>query len=223
MKTFLFLIATLLIFLIGGCEKDTFHDTGRANGIHDCTLLEFLQQDNANFDSTVLMIDRAGLSSLFQGTNPQYPEITFFAPTNISIIRFLQNTTDNDENILYHSIADIPENVCKEIILSYVISGKYMKEDFNFEEKGTLNGGTIKLTLSGLELRIYRTKGSFMGVPDIGAIGMGIHFVKSGYIATIAVANHVTDNGIVHPLDYTFQLADPVKVSLENTVLITKQ
>ena len=86
-KCALFIIGFMIIFC--GCRKDYFHDTGLANGKHDCTIWEYMQQDRENWDSTILVIKRAGLQSLFDGTDDENKEITFFGPTNMSIMQFL--------------------------------------------------------------------------------------------------------------------------------------
>ena len=70
--------------------------------------------------------------------------------------------------------------------------------------KGTLAGGTVVKTLLGIELRVYRTKSGYNGVPDIGAEGLAIHALVSGQMATVASADIEVTNGVVHALDYTY-------------------
>lgn len=78
----------LIASFLWECDDNYFHDTGLANGVHDCTMWEYLRSDHENWDSTVLLIQRAGLVPLFEGKSAEYPEITFFGPTNLSIINF---------------------------------------------------------------------------------------------------------------------------------------
>lgn len=194
-----------------GCSNDYFHDTGIADGLHDCSMWEYLQSDPGNWDSTVMLIKRAGLEPLFQGNDSEYPEITFFGPTNLSVLQFLLKTEAGNGGRLYHRVADIPEEVCREMVLSYVVAGRMVSENFDFEVKGTLEGGTVVKTLAGMELRVYRIKGSYMGVPDIGAESLAIHFLESGHMAGVASANISTTSGIVHSLSTTFQFINPSK------------
>ena len=70
----------------GGCEKDTFHDTGLANGVYDGTAWEYMQAGHGNWDSLVIMIRKAGLADLFDGKDPDCPQMTVFGLTNLSIV-----------------------------------------------------------------------------------------------------------------------------------------
>ena len=114
-------------------------------------------------------------------------------------------TIDDDWEPIYNRVKDSPVDLCREMLLSHIIPGKIMKTGFDYEVKGTLTGGTMVTTLSGVELRVYRTKSSYGGVPDIGAEGLRIHAPVSGNIASIASADIEVTNGVVHSLDYTYQ------------------
>ena len=96
------------------------------------------------------------------------------------------------------------------ILLSYVIAGRHVRVDFPYEVQGTLEGGTVFETLNGLDLRVYRVKGSWQGMPDIGADGIGFHFLESGHTGHVASGDIMTGNAVVHSLSTTFQMVDPV-------------
>ena len=194
-----------LLLACSACDDDYYHDSGLANGKHDCTMWEYFQTDHENWDSTMMLIEHAGLKDIFDGTNPDYKEITFFGVTNLSINQFLFKTIDDNWEPLYDRIEDIPVDLCREMLLSHVVAGKLMKSGCDYEERGTLTGGTTVKTLSGIELRIYRTQSSYSGIPDIGAEGLAIHAPVSGQMATIASADIEVTNGVVHSLDYTYQ------------------
>ena len=165
----------------GGCEKDTFHDTGLANGVFNGSVWEYMQAGHGNWDSLVIMVRKAGLVDLFDGKDPGCPQMTVFGLTNLSIVQFLLRTTDEEGELVYRSVADMPDALCREILLSYVIAGRHVRVDFPYEVQGTLEGGTVFETLNGLDLRVYRVKGSWQGMPDIGADGIGFHFLESGH------------------------------------------
>ena len=194
-----------VLLACSGCDDNYYHDSGLANGKHNCTMWEYFQTDHENWDSTMILIECAGLKEVFDGTNPDYKEITFFGVTNLSILQFLVKTTGDDWEPLYDRVSDIPVNLCREMLLSHVVAGKMMKEEFDYEVKGTLTGGTMVKTLSGVELRVYRIKSSCSGVPDIGAESLAIHAPVSGQMATVASCNIEVTNGIDHSLDYTYQ------------------
>ena len=195
----------VLVILFAGCEEDYRHDTGLANGIHDCSMMDYMRADHYNWDSTVIAIEHAGLTSIFEGNHPGYKEITFFGPTNMSIRQFLLKTTTADGQQIYHSIRDIPGDLLKRMILSYVVEGKHMKNSFGYEVKGTLEGGNEVKTINGLTLRVYRTRTTYNGIPDLGAEGLKIHALESGQMATVASADIQTNNGVVHSLSNKFQ------------------
>ena len=144
----------------GGCEKDTFHDTGLANGVFNGSVWEYMQAGHGNWDSLVIMVRKAGLVDLFDGKDPGCPQMTVFGLTNLSIVQFLLRTTDEEGELVYRSVADMPDALCREILLSYVIAGRHVRVDFPYEVQGTLEGGTVFETLNGLDLRVYRVKGS---------------------------------------------------------------
>ena len=172
MKTILFICIT--VTLLASCEKDYQHDTGLADGYHDCSMMDYLRSDHNNWDSIVVAIEYAGLTGIFEGTNPDYKEITFFGPTNMSIRKFFLEQTGEK---IYQSIREIP---------------------------GTLTGGTEVYSLNNVKLRVYRTQSEFNGIPDIGAEGLKIHAEVSGQMASIASADIETNNGVVHSLSNRF-------------------
>ena len=157
MKGYIFLIGVFCILC--SCE-DYYHDSGLANGKHDCTMWEYFESQPGDWDSTMILIEHAGLKDVFDGTNPDYKEITFFGVTNLSIEQLLVKTIDDDWEPIYNRVKDIPVDLCRDMLLSHIIPGKMMKTGFDYEVKGTLTGGTMVTTLSGVELRVYRTKSS---------------------------------------------------------------
>ena len=86
------------------------------------------------------------------------------------------------------------------MVLSHIIPGKHLQEAFEYEIKGTLDGGTKVPNMIGNELRIYRIKGIFNGTPDIGADKLGVHSQKYGHMAVVASCNIQANNGVVHSL-----------------------
>lgn len=205
MKNILILIG--LLWVVCSCD-DYYHDSGLADGKHDCSMWEYLNTQPQDWDSTVLLIERAGLVDLFDGKDKEYPEITFFGVTDLSIEQFLLKTVDEEDEPLYERIEDVPVDLCRKMLLSHVVPGRMMKTDFDYEVKGTLTGGTMVTTLSGVELRVYRTRSEYGGVPDIGAEGLAIHAIISGQMASVASADVETLNGVVHSLSYTYQFTE---------------
>lgn len=184
-------------------SEDYYKDSGTANRYHDCTVMEYLESNTKNFSLVVEAIKRAGIENVFNGK--LYPEITFFGITDLSVYQFLYKTVDSNSDPLYERIADVPVDMLKAMILSHVITDKMMMEDFDYEVVGTLEGGTIKKTLTDGELRIYRRKSDYLGLPDKGPESLYIHALTSGHVARIASCNIEMNNGVVHSLDYTYE------------------
>jgi len=59
-------------------------------------------------------------------------------------------------------------------------------------------------TLTGKDLRVYRIKTDYMGIPDIGPEGLAIHALESGHIVRVASADIEMNNGMVHSLSYSY-------------------
>lgn len=203
-KYILFFFITILLY---SCDKDNYIDTGLSNGRYNGTVWEYLHS-NHEWDSAIVIIERAGLTGIFDGTDPEYKDgITFFGFTNFTVWQFLAYTVDDEDNRIYKSIRDIPADMCRQMVLDYVVKGKRMKESFGYEIRGTMEGGTEVMTASGKTLRVYRNKTNdpYTGEPDKGPEGLSIHAIESGHIAAIASADNQADNGVVHSLTYEFQ------------------
>lgn len=196
------------ILIISACGNDYYHDTGLANGNHDCTIWEYLQNDPEHWDSVRIMIEQAGIKDLFDGTNPQYQQITFFGPTNYSVIAFLLKYKDEEGKQVYHSLKEVPKDICRQMVLSHVIPERLTKDEFDYEVKGTDTGGTIIQTLTGIDLRVYRIKTPYNGIPDIGPERMAIHALQKGYKVDISSADIKMTNGVVHSLSNTYEMAE---------------
>ena len=206
MKQILLFVITGL--LITACGKDNFHDSGLANGKLNCSIWEYMQMHPETWDSVALMIERANLRDIFEGTNPDYPQITFFGPVNYSVMSFLLKTTDEEGNRLYHSVGDVPPEICRQMVLSHILPRRMMKEEFDYEIKGTDTGGSILKTLTGIELRVYRIKTPYYDIPDLGPEYLAIHALEKGYKTDVASANIETTNGVVHSLSNTYEMVE---------------
>lgn len=88
-------IVALVCFVVamGACTEDNFIKTGLHNGRFDGSLLEYLKAPGHSYDwdSTARLVEQAGpgMVRLFEGKDPEHPEITFLGPTNHSIRRYM--------------------------------------------------------------------------------------------------------------------------------------
>lgn len=102
------LIYTIIVAfpLFYACTKDNFVYTGISNGRHEGkNMLEYMETDSYDWDSTLLMIRHAGaeIVQLFEGKDAAHPEITFFGITNHSIRRYmLENGIKRVTDLIRH-------------------------------------------------------------------------------------------------------------------------
>ena len=100
-------VILFMMLALGSCTKWNYHDGGLSYGIHDCSMWEYLHTQPYDWDSTIIMIEHAGLKELFEGQG-EHEQITFFGVTNLSILNYmLQNE--------YKKVTDIPVEDCKNI------------------------------------------------------------------------------------------------------------
>ena len=193
------------LLLLAGCTKDGFIKTGLSDGHYPGTILEYLESDSYNWDSTVLMIEKAGLEALFSGNDPDMPQITFWGPTNHSIRRFMLNHD-------IKRVKDMSEAFCKQVILMHVMNERVMKSDINFripDASGAIVGASTFTTEGGIKLKAYREQGSWGEVENAGAISLFLLSESAGDASIpLASPDIETLNGVVHSLNYNYTIGD---------------
>ena len=73
-------VILFMMLALGSCTKWNYHDGGLSYGIHDCSMWEYLHTQPYDWDSTIIMIEHAGLKELFEGQG-EHEQITFFGVT----------------------------------------------------------------------------------------------------------------------------------------------
>ena len=192
-KIFYIAMACLTVGLFASCTQYNFDDTGFANGKHETTMWDYFKGD---------------LIPLFQGTSQYGKNFTFFGPTSHSIRRYLYANG-------MEKVSDIPVSDCRTFILNCVLPGRrVMLDDFKEGVKSSDpstpvgKGGEMVQMASGKQLWIYTFHESYNNVPGAGPLR--IHLVSPATTQTTDVAscNIETLTGIVHSLDYNFNLTD---------------
>lgn len=215
-------VAVVLLMLgFTSCTKYEYIDTGVSNGVHDCTMWDYFHTDSYNWDSTILMIERAGLKPLFDGTG-QYKQITFFGLTNLSIERHIKNhnkrlkPTDAD---YWHGVNSIPRSQCKDILEKLVVPVRFMRADVPLGKRTqqavggqmawTEKGGMVCQCVRG-NLFVWTLRGSFGDVEEAGAYELHIaSHNQEGTDDVLVVSTDIqTTNGVVHALTYNFQFTN---------------
>ena len=200
------IIYLLLAISFVACEtKENFIDTGISDGTFEGSMYAYMQQDSYNWDSTLLVINRAGLDDLFKGDDPDYPQITFWGPTSYSIIRYMLQHSPQ-----YNSVSEIPIDECREMILDHVVEGRYMKADIAFRNPDYLihddeqDGGTEFTCLGENEIIAYKEQEAYGGVDNAGPIVLYLYSFTKFTQVPLASPDIQTDNGVVHSLNYNY-------------------
>lgn len=205
-----FLILSLIITSFSSCDTDqVVLDTGKANPNFPGNMMEYLRSDKYNWELTVQMIERAGLTDLFEGRVDSLPLITFLGPKSHSILRFIFDSQHKDQsNGVFFQVSDIPVDMCREYILKHVIKGKHIKDEIAFRNKEFYigapeqDGGTDFVCIAGNTVRAYLEKSSYAGVPDAGPVIMKLFSLDLEREVPVATPDIQPLNGVVHALYY---------------------
>ena len=202
MKRVYWIIGIVFLFFEVSCTKDGFMKTGISIGRFDGSMLEYMQANHYDWDSTVVVIKHAGLESLFDGDE----EITFFGPTNFSILRYMYR------NGIEH-IQDMDVDFCRNTILRHVMKGKMMRVEFK-EGKAAEGaeaigeGGDTYTMMGGNRIWAYTFKSDYQGVAGMGPLLLYITSLDAHRTINIASGDIEPDNGVVHSLGYDFTLGE---------------
>lgn len=207
----LFLIICCLGNLVA-CTQQEVINTGVSSPYHDCSIMEYLRGDTYNWELTVQMIEHAGLTDLFEGEVDSLPEITFWGITSYSIQRFIFDSQENDDpNYVYTKVTDIPQDLCREILLKHVSKGKILKSDIAYRNKEYeinepgQDGGTWITCLAGNRFIAYLEKKAYADVPEAGETNLRCWSPTWGKIP-MASPDIQPLNGVVHALNYSYRL-----------------
>ncbi len=207
MKRLIYMIIIALP-LFNACTKDNFVYSGTSDGRHEGkNMLEYMETDSYDWDSTLLMIRHAGAETvqLFEGKDAAHPEITFFGITNHSIRRYmLENGIER--------VTDLDPAWCRSILLQHVVDGKLYRRDIPEGAPGTYGtvgeGGMTLTTLAGTEIWAYTMVEEQSGIVENAARHIFINFTKVNLQVAVASGDIEPDNCIVHALEYGFTLGE---------------
>ncbi|MBC5620152.1 hypothetical protein [Butyricimonas hominis] len=220
----------MLLGMIGicSCTKYNYIDSGLANGVHDCSMWEYFKTDRYNWDSTMIMIDHAGLKPLFEGTG-EYKQITFFGITNNTIVRYMLDYNrkldedklageEVDDSEYWHRVTDIPASVCVPLLKSLIVTKRLMLDDVpdgnrklidgkSKKEYEEIDGIVVPTMLS--ELFLWVVRGDYGGVQHAGYASLNMAKRLSTAENWIVGSTDIqTNNGVVQAMGYEFLLRD---------------
>lgn len=198
----------VMVLCLCSCTKYNYINGGTANGIHDCTMWEYFHTNSYDWDSTVVMIEHAGLKSLFDGTG-EYKQITFFGLTSNSILRYMLENN-------YERVTDIPVGKCQDIIQKLVAPKRIMLNDVPRGNRIQSGGGieSAFVEYDGLvfdcirgSLFLWTQRMAYNDIEDTGEIALYIASRNQDGTRNERVASTdiQTTNGVVHSLNYNFR------------------
>lgn len=218
----------ILLLAIGfsSCTKYNYIDGGLAHGIHDCSMWEYFERQSTDWDSTRIMIEHAGMKSVFDGSG-SHEQITFFGLTDIVIVRYmLENNRllDEDkasgeevnEEDYWYKVTDIPRETCIALLNSLIVPQRLMLKDVprgwrtrsndDEGEKYVEKEGKVCPTLSG-ELFVWMEPEDYAGIQDAGLKTLWIAKRNNGASNwRVASTDIQTNNGVVQSMGYDFNI-----------------
>lgn len=207
MKTLYMLISGLFLALLNACEpvQKVIGEDTLASPYVDCSMMQYLRNNPYNWDWTVEMIERAGLTDMFEGTVDTLPEITFLGFTKFSVMRYVY-----DQGM--DSVAQLGVEECRNLVLRHVVKGKHLKESIKYQDTSLeisdakQKGGTDFVTLGGGKLKFFLVADDYANVPGAGAVHMGVYSISAGSKVPTASINIQPLNGVVHSLNNDYEL-----------------
>lgn len=207
MKTINIILSIVVAGILAACEtQQDVWDTGVSSPYHDGTVMHYLRE-NTHWSLTVEMIERAGLTDLFEGQVDTLPEITFWGPGIYSLKRHL---LDNG----LKSVAEMEVAECRMLILKHVMKGKVLKADIAYRNKDYYiydpqqTGGTELYTLGGCRLKAYIDRTRYSGVPESGAETLYLYSFSAETMVPLASPDIQPTNGVVHSLNDNYVLGN---------------
>lgn len=194
----------IALLALASCTKWQYEDTGLSYGNHDCSMWDYFAKQPYDWDSTRVMIEHAGLKEVFDDTK-SLGDITFLAPTNLSIVTYLYNHS-------YKQISEIPAETCREMLMKLIVTERLMVADVPRGMKditmGTETGGQEYPLANEGKVFMYTYQSTYQGVQEVGEIALYFSIRGSEAISRIASSDIQTLTGNVQALGYDFNLSN---------------
>lgn len=188
-------------------EKDYYLDSGLANPYFKGNVVDYLNAKPFYFDTVANIIELADMDSVFQQDT-----VTFFAPTDRSVLRLIQETN----HWLYvggydtiRALTDVPAPIWRKYLTRYLFHGENQLKDYPQIDYDLLTSypGQGYLSWDGQPMNIGVVYNDVNNVKYAGYRQLTIAYIPdiseptSGWIqANVASSNILTDNGVVHVL-----------------------
>lgn len=212
---FKIVVCTLLgVSMLGSCTDNSYLvDGGKSNPYFNGTVWDYLNSRPDYFKKLVNVIEYSGMRSTFQDSS-----ITFFAPTDWSINRSMQELNEYWYNRRgkdsVNNIKQVKPEIWKEFLSLYIVKDKYLLKDIPQIDTTALAayGGQAYITYNGRPMNIGVVYGDAGGVKYAGYRQLLYSYIydftendmNNAYVATSDIQ---PTNGVVHVIrfnDHTF-------------------
>lgn len=204
----------LFVVVLCSCTKYNYIDGGLADGNHDCSMWDYFHLQPEDWDSTLLMIEHAGMKEWFDGSRKE--QITFLGITNLAIMRFIldHNYAATSESEKWQGVKGIPADSCAAILKRLIIPQRLTVEDVprgKREKKSgpdgiywELTGGATYTTLKG-KVSCWSYQMDYSIIPEGGEVTLFIAREGTRYEGDRIVWTDIrTTTGVVQALSYNF-------------------
>lgn len=127
-RNLLVLVTAVVFLLTSACNKEYYEDTGVLNPNYEGTILEYLKSRSDMFDTTVRVVDLAGMNDVLDKEN-----VTFFAPTSSSIsrsVRSLNRYLAQNGRDTVKELSQIKPEVWRKTLSLYIFNGVSRLKDY---------------------------------------------------------------------------------------------
>lgn len=216
-KCRMLLLAMAAVLTFASCQKesDYYLDSGLSVPAFNGTVEDYLASQPFYFDSITAIIKLAGMDSIFQDDT-----VTFFAPTDRSVLRLIQVTNAllyGDGRDTIQTLDDVPPLIWRKYLSRYLFHGRNMLKDYPqidydllpaFPGQGYLSWDGTPMNIgvifndaqSGTDNKnVIKYAGyrqlSIAYIPDLA------HPTERWIHAEVASSNISTNNGAVHVMN----------------------
>lgn len=207
MRTILCIMAALILGLCA-CKKDQYyHDSGVHDPAYKGTTLDYLDAVPLYFDTVAAIVRLAGMEEVFNTDT-----LTFFAPTDRSVLRLLRELNYNlyrQGHDTIRTLADVPQRIWYKYLQLYMFHGRNELKDYPQIDYNLLNTypGQGYLSWNGTPMNIGVVFNDDNGVKYVGYRQLSIAYIPdpakprdNWIIDYVASCNITTYNGVVHTL-----------------------
>ncbi len=195
----IFSVVLTACILLQGCKKT---DHTYKNSIPDSkvnlNMYDYLVSKKGTFDTLVYIINKANLADTLKKS-----KITFFAPTDQSILTAIYNLNTNRAaaGLPALSVPDIDPFVWRMLLMRYMIAGEFRSQDF------ALADGLDVITINKRRLHVDAVATTTQGSLGSGSYLLkysdlnGSRFTKDWAFSYVTTSNLQTTTGIVNVLE----------------------